>query len=332
MGWKCFFVDGAMRIIFLGTPGYSVMVLSTLFDAGHELLAVVTRPDRPAGRGRSVESPPTAVWAREHDVPVLQPTSLRLPEVEAQFAAMEPDVMVVASYGRILPPEILAVPAMGCLNVHPSLLPKYRGSSPVAEALLQGDTVTGVTIMLLDEGMDTGPIVAQEEYPVLADDTSESLTIRMFERGAELLVRTLPAWVNNEITATPQDESKATYSRRLEKSDGALDFTSPAKQLSNQVRALHPWPGAYCSWKGQTLKVLKALPLPAGAANPEDLTGATPGKVVALKSGEATSLGIVTGDGLLGVVELQLAGRKASDAGAFLRGHTDFLGAQLLNQ
>ena len=321
-----------MRIIFLGTPEYSVTVLSTLFDAGHELLAVVTRPDKPAGRGRSVESPPTAVWAREHGVPVLQPASLRPPEVAAEFAALKPDVMVVASYGRILPPEILAIPPKGCLNIHPSLLPKYRGSSPVAEALLQGDTVTGVTIMLLDEGMDTGPIVAQEEYPVLPDDTAESLTIRMFERGAELLARTLPAWANGEVEAVPQDESRATYSRRLEKSDGALDFVLPAKRLADQIRALHPWPGAYCQWKGQALKVLKALLLPLDAANPDDLANAAPGKVVALKPSEATSLGIVTGDGLLGVVELQLAGRKASNGSAFLRGHPDFLGAQLLSQ
>jgi len=322
-------MDGAMRIIFLGTPEYSVTVLSTLFDAGHELLAVVTRPDKPAGRGRSVESPPTAIWAREHGVPVLQPTSLRPPEVAAEFAALKPDVMVVASYGRILPPEILAVPLKECLNIHPSLLPKYRGSSPVAEALLQGDTVTGVSIMLLDEGMDTGPIVAQEEYPVMVDDTSESLTVRMFERGAGLLARTLPAWANNEVEAVPQDESRATYSRRLEKSDGALDFALPAKQLSDQVRALHPWPGAYCQWKGQTLKVLRALPLTTDAADPDALTGAAPGKVIALKPGEATSLGIFTGDGLLGVVELQLAGRKASDGDSFLRGRADFLGAQL---
>jgi methionyl-tRNA formyltransferase len=318
-----------MRIIFLGTPGYSVPVLSSLFDAGHDLAAVITRPDKPAGRGRAVESPATAVWAREHGVSVLQPASLKPPEVVAQFAALKPDVMVVASYGRILTPEILAVPTHGCLNVHPSLLPKYRGSSPIAEAMLQGDTVTGVTIMLLDEGMDTGPIVAQEEYPVLSDDTSESLTIRMFERGAELISRTLPAWVNGGLKAAPQDDNLATYSRRLEKSDGELDFSRTAKQLDDQIRALHPWPGAYTRWKGKTIKVLKALPLSADVANPGDLTGVTPGKVVTIHEHDAASLGIVTGDGLLGIVELQLEGRKASDGKAFLSGHADFLGAQL---
>ena len=318
-----------MRIIFLGTPGYSVPVLSSLFDAGHELVAVVTRPDKPAGRGRAVESPATAVWALEHGVSVLQPASLKPAEVVAQFAALNPDVMVVASYGRILTPEILAVPAYGCLNVHPSLLPKYRGSSPVAEAMLKGDTVTGVTIMLLDEGMDTGPIVAQEKYPVLADDTSESLTIRMFERGAKLVTRTLHAWVSGELATKPQDDSIATYSRRLEKSDGELDFSRTAKQLDDQIRALHPWPGAYTRWNGKAIKVLKAVPLSMDAANPENVAGATPGTVVALKSDEASSLGIVTAEGLLGVIELQLEGRNASDGGSFLNGRPDFLGAQL---
>ena len=318
-----------MRIIFLGTPGYSVTVLSSLFEAGHELLAVVTRADKPAGRGRSVESPPTAVWAREHGVPVLQPTSLRPPEVAAEFAALKPDVMVVASYGRILPPDILAVPVKGYLNVHPSLLPKYRGSSPVAEALLQGDTVTGVTIMLLDEGMDTGPIVAQAEYPVLDDDTSESLMVRMFERGAELLARTLPAWDSGELTGKPQDDSLATHSRRLEKSDGELDFTRPGKQLSDQVRALHPWPGAFTRWNGKTLKVLKAVPMSLNTADHENAEDVSAGTVVALNSGEAASLGVATSNGILGIVEVQLEGRKASDGNAFLRGHADFLGARL---
>jgi len=194
---------------------------------------------------------------------------------------------------------------------------------------LGGETVTGVTIMLLDESMDTGPILAQEEYPVLVEDTSESLTLRMFQRGAELLVRTLPAWSNGEITAAPQDESRATYSRRLEKSDGEMDFTLPAKRLADQVRALHPWPGAYSHWKGQTLKVLKALPLPTDASDPDGHINARAGTVVALKPGEAAAMGILTGEGVLGILELQLEGRRASDGLAFLRGHTDFLGAQL---
>ena len=318
-----------MRVIFLGTPGYSIPVLSSLFYAGHELLTVVSRPEKPAGRGRRMESPPTVEWAREHGIPVLQPTSLHPPEVIARFQALKPDVMVVAAYGLILPAKILAVPAKGCLNVHPSLLPKYRGSSPVVEALLHGETVTGITIMLLDEGMDTGPIVAQEMCPVLDEDTSESLTTRMFERGAALLARTLPAWHAGELEPVPQDDSLATYSRLLGKSDGKLDFTLPTKQLVDQVRALIPWPSTYTHWNGKILKVLQAVSLTKNAANAVDLSGSSPGKVVSLKSGKKTSLAIVTSDGLLGIMDLQLEGRKSSDDKTFIRGHADFLGSQL---
>ena len=318
-----------MRVIFLGTPGYSIPVLSSLFDAGHELLTVVSRPAKPVGRGRSMRSPPAAEWAREHNIPVLQPTSLRPPEVIARFQALKPDVMVVAAYGLIVPAEILAVPAKGCLNVHPSLLPKYRGPSPVVEALLHGEKVTGITIMLLDEGMDTGPIVAQEMCSVLDEDTSESLTTRMFEQGAELLVRTLPAWDAGKLEPVPQDNSLATYSRLLGKLDGSLDFTLPAKKLVDQIRALTPWPSTYTYWNGKILKVLKAVSLAKDAANASDLSDSRPGKVVSLKSDKKTFLAIVTSDGLLGIMDLQLEGRKPSDGKTFLRGHADFLGAEL---
>ena len=202
----------------------------------YEVASVVTQPDRPAGRGRGLSSPPTALWAREHGVPVLQPPSLRTPEIAEQLAGLAPDAMVVASYGRILPPLLLTVAPHGCLNVHPSLLPRHRGPSPVAEAILQGDAVTGVSIMLLDEGTDTGPVVAQEEHAIADADTAGSLTVRLFERGGELLASILPAWADGRIDAEPQDESRATYSRKLEKADGELDFTRSAMDL--------PQPGA----------------------------------------------------------------------------------------
>ena len=318
-----------MRVIFLGTPEYSIPVLSSLFDAGHELLAVVSRSENSAGRGQITESPPTAKWARERGIPVLQPTSLRSPEVIAKFQALRPDVMVVAAYGLILPTEILSVPVKGCLNVHPSLLPKFRGSSPVVETLLHGEKVTGISIMLLDEGMDTGPIVVQEKCPVQDEDTSESLTTRMFERGAELLARTLPAWIAGEIEPIPQDDSLATYSRRMSKSDGNLDFTLPAKQLSDRIRALTPWPGTYTHWNGKLLKFLKAVALSGDSTNATDLSRSRPGKVVSLKQVGKPSLAIVTSDGLLGIIELQLEGRKPNDSKTFLQGHADFLGTQL---
>ena len=311
-----------MRIVFLGTPEYSVPVLSTLFDAGYEVASVVTQPDRPAGRGRTLASPPVAVWARDHDVPVLQPPSLRPPEVAEQLAALAPDAMVVASYGRILPPPLLAIAPMGCLNVHPSLLPRHRGPSPVAEAILEGDEVTGVTIMLLDESMDTGPIVAQEEVAIGPDDTAGVLTASLFALGGELMARTLHAWSEGRIDAIPQDETQATYSRKLEKADGELDFTRTAAQLYNQVRAMDPWPGASTTFKGATLKVLRSTALPSVAGD------TAPGSVIALH-GAPAPVGVVTRDGVLGLLELQLEGRRTADADAFLRGRPDLLGARL---
>ncbi len=313
-----------VRLVFLGTPGYAVPVLSTLFDAGYEVASVVTQPDRPAGRGRGLSSPPTALWAREHGVPVLQPPSLRTPEIAEQLAALAPDAMVVASYGRILPPALLTVTPHGCLNVHPSLLPRHRGPSPVAEAILQGDAVTGVSIMLLDEGTDTGPVVAQEEHAIADDDTAGALTARLFERGGELLASILPLWADGRIAAVPQDESRATYSRKLEKADGALDFTRAAAQLHNQVRAMDPWPGAFTTWHGATLKLLWSVALPAST----ERCGSPLGTAVALENARAP-IGVVTGDGVLGLLDLQLEGRRPADAASFLRGRPDLIGARL---
>ncbi|MDE2901149.1 MAG: methionyl-tRNA formyltransferase [Chloroflexota bacterium] len=309
-----------MRIVFLGTPDYAVPVLSSLFDAGYEVAAVVTQPDRPAGRGRALTSPPVAVWARERGIPVLQPPSLRPPEVAGQLAALAPDAMAVASYGRILPPAVLALPAFGCLNVHPSLLPRHRGPSPVAEAILQGETVTGVTIMQLDEGTDTGPVLAQEEVEIGPDDTAGKLTARLFALGGGLMARTLREWADGRIEAVAQDEARATYSRKLEKADGELDFTRPAADLHNQVRAMDPWPGAYTTFKGATLKVLRTSALPAPSES------APTGTVVTLDGAPAAA---VTTDGSLALRELQLEGRRATDAESFLRGRPDLLGAHL---
>lgn len=313
-----------MRLIFLGTPGYAVPVLSTLFDGGYQVVTVVTQPDRPAGRGRAMTSPPAAQWARERGVPALQPPSLRPPEVAEQLAALAPDAMVVASYGRILPPSLLTLAPLGCLNVHPSMLPRHRGPSPVAEAILQGETVTGVSIMLLDEGTDTGPVLAQEEAEILPDDTAGGLTARLFALGGALMARTLREWADGRIDAVPQDESQATFSRKLAKADGELDFTRTASQLHNQVRAMDPWPGAYTTWNGATLKVLRSAALPSiGAA-----VDAPVGTVVAL-SDAVTPVGVVTAEGVLALHTLQLEGRRPADAGAFLRGRPDFIGARL---
>lgn len=311
-----------MRIIFLGTPDYAVPVLSSIFDAGYEVASVVTQPDRPAGRGRSLTSPPVAAWARERGIPVLQPPSLRLPEVAGQLAALAPDAMVVASYGRILPPPLLALAPLGCLNVHPSLLPRHRGPAPVAEAILQGETVTGVTIMQLDEGMDTGPVVAQEQAEIGPDETAGELTARLFAHGGVLMARTLREGADGRVEAVAQDEARATYSRKLEKADGEIDFTRPAAELHNRVRAMDPWPGAYTTFKGVTLKALRSMSLPSAG------TDAPPGTVIALQ-GVAAPAGVVTGDGVLALRELQLEGRRALPTDEFLRGHPELIGARL---
>lgn len=312
-----------MRIVFLGTPDYAVPVLSTLFDGGFDIAAVVTQPDRPAGRGRALSSPPAALWARERGLPVLQPPSLRPPEVAEHLAALAPDALVVASYGRILPPNMLALAPLGCLNVHPSLLPRHRGPSPVAEALLQGETVTGVSVMLLDEGADTGPVLAREEVGIAPGDTAGALTARLFALGGALMARTLSEWAAGRVEAVPQDEALATYSRKLEKADGELDFTQSAAQLHNQVRAMDPWPGAYTTFNGATLKILRSTALPAAPGE-----AAPPGTVVALE-GAPGPVGVVTADGVLALLALQLEGRRPNDAESFLRGRPDLLAARL---
>jgi len=252
---------------------------------------------------------------------VFQPPSLRPHEAQAQLAALEPDLIVVAAYGKILPPQVLAIPPKGCLNLHPSLLPKYRGPSPVVAAILDGLEVTGVSIMLLDQGMDTGPILAQRPCPIAPQDTAESLTYRLFQLGAELLKETLPGWLKGEVQPVPQDHSQATYTRRIEKEDGQADWSHPAVVLERRLRAFTPWPGLYTRWKGKLLKVLAAVPLPQPAQAP-------PGTVVPLDN-QDTPCGVTTGDGILGLRRLQLEGGKAQDARQFIIGYRDFIGSRL---
>ncbi len=297
------------RIVFMGTPQFSVPSLLALCDA-HEVAGVVTQPDRPAGRGRCVVFSPVKEAALAHSIPVWQPRSLRAPEAREPIAAWRPDVIVVAAFGQILPPEVLALPPHACLNVHASLLPRYRGAAPIPAAILAGDATTGVTLMRMDVGMDTGPILAQAEMPIGPEDTTGSLTAALAELGARLLVERLPGWMAGAVTEQPQDGALATYCRPLKKEDGLLDWSAPAVQLDRQVRACHPWPGAHTAWRGQMLKVLRARPQPAWAGEGE------PGRVVLLPG----SLGVVTGQGLLELVEVQPAGKRPMGAGEFARG------------
>lgn len=307
------------RIVFMGTPRFAVPTLEALAaQASYELVCVVTQPDRPAGRGRQLAASPVKEAALARGLPVWQPATLRDPQAVEKLRALSPTLIVIAAFGQILRPEVLAIPPKGCLNVHASLLPRWRGAAPIPAAILAGDEETGVTIMLLDEGMDTGPILTQVSLPIHPDDTTGSLTERLALLGADLLIQTLPRWLAGEIQPRPQDHGQATACRPLRKEEGWLDWTCPAVQLSRQVRAYNPWPGAYTTWQGQRLKVLRAAPVEWHGDQP-------PGQVITLPEGMA----VTTGEGALLLFEVQLAGKRAMSITAFLRGQQEFLGSRL---
>ncbi len=308
-----------LRIVYMGTPAYAVPPLEALVEAGYEVVCVVTQPDRPAGRGRGLRPPPVKEAALGLGLEVWQPGRLRRPEAVERLRALAPDVIVVAAYGEILRPAVLAIPPLGCLNLHASLLPRWRGASPVHAALLAGDGETGVTLMLMDEGMDTGPILAQVREPIRPDDTRGSLTARLAHRAAELLVRELPRWARGEIEPRPQDEARATYTRPLRKADGRIDWARPAVYLERQVRACDPWPGAFTTWKGEVLKVWRTR---VGDGRPT----APPGTVLGV---EGEALAVATGEGILLLEEVQRAGRRRVSGAAFARGQRDLRGARL---
>lgn len=311
-------MPGKVRVVFMGTPGFAVPILEGLL-AEHEVLAVVTQPDRPAGRGRSLRPPPVKEVAVAHGLPVLQPASLRgEPLLLKHLRDLAPQAIVVAAFGLLLPPEVLALPAKGCLNVHASLLPRHRGAAPIPAAILAGDRETGVTIMLMDEGLDTGPILSQVRCPIREEDTAGTLAERLAWLGRDLLLETLPGWVAGEIAPRPQEEGAAAYAPPLRTADAEIRWTKPAERLAREVRAFHPWPGSYTFWRGQRLKVLRAFPA-AG-----DMDG-VPGQVVLLEGW----LGVVTGKGVLVLEEVQPAGRRPMSAEAFLRGQRDLVGSIL---
>ena len=283
---------------------------------------MVTPPDRPRGRGRQPESPPVKEAAIQLAIPVLQPRNLRGDETQAALASLRPDVIVVAAYGRLLPSPVLALPPHGCLNLHPSLLPRHRGPSPVATAILEGDDITGISLMLLDEGMDTGPVLARLEYPLTGEETAGDLTDTLFEMGSDLLSESLDPWVSGELQAKPQEEANATVSRKLDRSDGDVDWTATAEALARQCRAFAPWPGLFTDWQGRTLKLLNVSVLPG--SNTENLL---PGRV--LDEVSARGLIVATGEGILALNRVQLEGRRAVTGEEFLRGHPEILGAPL---
>ena len=302
-------MDRPLRIVFCGTPDFAVPALERLVAAGHDLALVLTQPPRPGGRGQKPRPSPVQRCAQTHGLPVLSPERLRgNAAVMDRLRALAPDLGVVAAYGLMLPEEMLATPRHGFLNIHASLLPRWRGAAPIQRALLAGDRQIGVTIMKMDAGLDTGPILAQEATPIAADDDAGRLHDRLAEMGADLLIRTIPAYVAGRLLPRPQPAEGVTYASKIAKEETVIDWARPADAIARQVRAFSPHPGARMGIAGVVVKILAATPL-AGEAD------APPGTVV-----KTDPLLVATGEGLLRLDRLQRAGKKPLQAPDFLRG------------
>ena len=312
--------DMKVRTVFMGTPQFAVTILESLLSSPYQVLAVYTQPDRQAGRGRQVAFRPVKRLALEHGIPVIQAQTLKSSEVLEKLASLQPELIIVAAFGYILPQAVLSLPRFACLNVHPSLLPRHRGPSPVANTILCGDELTGVTIMLMDSGMDTGPILAQEKVGVSFMDTTGSLSSRLADVGAKLLLDTLPDWLGGKIEPQAQNESQATYSKLTASEDAEIDWHLSAVELWRRVRAYNPWPGCYTWWQGKRLKIHEATPV-------EDVVEEDIGEVIALK--DPPGVGVITGRGILGLGQVQLEGKRRMSMDDFVRGQREFIGSIL---
>ena len=305
-----------MRVIFMGTPDFSVGTLEALIAAGHDVCLAVTQPDKPKGRGGKMQYTPVKEKALFYNIPVYQPKRVRDPECVEELRKYNADVMVVVAFGQILPKEILEMTSYGCINVHASLLPKYRGAAPIQWAIIEGEKVTGVTTMQMDEGLDTGDMILKTEVPVAADETGESLHDKLAAAGAALCVETLRALEDGTAVREKQGESPTAYAKMLTKELGNIDWAEPAVKIERLVRGLNSWPSAYTHWNGKVMKIWRAA---AEAAETAETADVQPGTVVSV---EKESFAVQTGDGVLRVLEVQMPGKKRMDAGAFLRGNT----------
>ncbi len=305
-----------MRLIYMGTPQFAVEPLRALAAAGHDIAGVVTRTDKPAGRGRTLAAPPVKRTAQELGLAVFQPKRVRDPEFIEILRKMEPEAIIVAAYGQILPKEILLLPCLrhGCINIHASLLPAYRGAAPINWAIIRGEQDTGNTIMLMDEGMDTGAILMQESIPIGPEDTAGALTEKLASLGAKLIIAALPLLASGKLTPVAQDGTKATMAPLLKKGDGLIDWDLSAREIHNRVRGLSPWPGAYSSLDRKMVKII--------ATGVLDGTG-EPGL---LYERDKNTLVAGTGSGLLRILSIQPEGKKPMTAGEFMRGHRGIAG------
>lgn len=298
-----------MRIIFFGTPDFAVPSLNALIESGEDIISVVSQPDRPKGRGHKLSLPPVKESAISKGIPVIQPSGIKSPSFIEELSKLKPDLIIVVAYGKIIPLSILKIPPEGCINVHASLLPKYRGAAPIQWAIINGEFKTGITSMLMDEGLDTGDMLLQEETEIKDDETAYTLSLRLAEIGASLLVRTLNGLKDNSIQAAPQT-GKPSYAPLLKKNDGRIDWSLPAKKIFDLIRGTYPWPGAYCYFNKERINIIKAR-----LVNLVDKV--TPGRIERVLD---DGLYVGTGKGILSVIELKPEARKSMSITAFMHG------------
>jgi len=306
----------------MGTPQFAVPSLRALVEGPYSI-TVVTQPDRPSGRGSRLTPPPVKVAAEEYGLPILQPETLRDTDFRAQLAELRPEAIVLVAYGEYVVSSILELPRRGSINLHPSLLPRWRGSTPIQSAILAGDDTTGVTIIQMDRGLDTGPIIAQSATAIEPEETHPELAARLAQHGANLLAETLPLWLRGEIVPAPQPEEGVTLTHTLKKEDGLIDWARPAEEIGRRVRAFQPWPGTYTTWQGRLLKITSAKPLPTTASPSQ------PGTVSIVGESKERQLAVSTGGGALQLLQVQFEGKPPTEARALLSGYPHIVGATL---